>query len=227
MINEIKKQLFENQDLKYQKFSSSLLPQTNNVLGVRLPILRKIAKEIFKKDHKLFLKENDNIFFELTMIEAMLIGLITTKESDFNLIENFIPKINNWSICDCFCSSLKIVKEFKNEFKIIIEKYIKSNKEFDLRFCFVILLNYYIDNDLDYVLEKIKEFNNDQYYAKMAVAWCLSICIIKNYKQSIEDIKKLKIHPWVLKKGITKAIESLRLTKEQKEELKVLRQSVS
>ena len=136
-------------------------------------------------------------------------------------IKNFIPKINNWAVCDSFCAGLKNISiDF-------IEPYFKTSKEFELRFAFVILLNYFIDSNYKYVIQKITEFNNEQYYAKMAVAWCLSICIIKNYKQSIEDIKKLKIHPWVLKKGITKAIESLRLTKEQKEELKALRQSVS
>ena len=75
-------------------------------------------------------------------------------------------------------------------------------------------------------MSKIESFNNEQYYAKMATAWCLSICIIKNYNQTLKDIKTLKIHPWVLKKGITKAIESLRLAQTQKEELKSLRKTI-
>ena len=100
---------------------------------------------------------------------------------------------------------------------------INSNKEYELRFAFVMLLNYFIDTDYTYVIEKINEFNDEQYYAKMAVAWCLSICIIKNYEQCLSNIQKSQINSWVKNKGITKAIESLRLSTKQKEELKEIR----
>lgn len=222
MIEKIKKNLYELADAKYQAFSSSLLPKTNNILGVRLPILRKIAKKIVADNYWMdFFKENDDSYFELTMLEGMIIGYLEEKEQ-IKYLENFIPKINNWSICDSFCCNLKYFKNNKN--KDFLKKYFKSDKEFELRFAFVILLNYFIEDEFEYVIQKINEFNSEKYYAKMAAAWCLSICIIKNYNQTLLNIKNSKIHPWVAKKGLTKAIESFRLNKNQKEELKILRQ---
>ena len=216
MIKNLKKELKSLAEPKYKEFSSKLTPNAKNILGVRLPILRKIAKRISKTNYIDFFKQNDDEFFELTMLEGMIIGYLSI-ESQHQYIKNFIPKINNWAVCDSFCAGLKNVSIN------FIEPYFKSSKEYELRFAFVILLNYFIDNNYDYVIQKISEFNNEQYYAKMAAAWCLSICIIKNYTQCIKDIKALKIHPFVRNKGITKAIESLRLSKTQKEELKKLR----
>lgn len=223
MIENLKKELFELTDAKYQAFSSSLLPETNNILGVRLPILRKMAKKIVANNYWIdFLKENDDSYFELTMLEGMIISYLEENQQ-IKYLEKFIPKINNWSICDSFCCGLKCFKNNKN--KDLLEKYFKSDKEFELRFAFVILLNYFIEDDFEYVIQKINEFNSEKYYAKMAAAWCLSICIIKNYNQTLLNIKNNKIHPWVTQKGLTKAIESLRLNKNQKEELKILRQN--
>ncbi len=218
MINDIKKELKDLAEPKYQGFSSKLTPNIDNILGVRLPHLRKIAKRITKADYLSFLLLNDDEFFELTMLEGMVIGYLPQYEQE-KYVKKFIPKINNWAVCDSFCAGLKhITKEF-------LEPYFGSNKEYELRFAFVILLNYFIDLDYEYVMSKIEKFNNEQYYAKMAAAWCLSICLIKNYDKCIEDIKKLNINTWVKNKGITKAIESLRLTKNQKEKLKQLRNS--
>lgn len=220
MIEEIKRELIELSEPKYKEFSSKLTPNVDNILGVRLPKLRQLAKRIAKSNYEIFFKENDDEFFELAMLEGMIIGYLSSdKQKEY--IKNFIPKINNWAVCDSFCSGLKCFKN--NPDKQFLEPFFKSNKEYELRFGFVVLLNYFIDNDYKYVMSKIESFNNEQYYAKMAAAWCLSICIIKKYTQCLNDLKMLKIHPWVYKKGITKAIESLRLDKNQKDELKKLR----
>lgn len=218
MIENLKKELISLAEPKYQEFSSKLTPNIDNILGVRLPNLRRIAKRIAKENYLDFFKQNNDEFFELTMLEGMVIGYLPQNEQE-KYIKNFISKINNWAVCDSFCAGLKNISlDF-------VELYFNSNKEYELRFAFVILLNYFIDSDYDYVIKKISEFNNEQYYAKMAVAWCLSICMVKKYEQTLKDIQALKIQPWVLKKGITKAIESSRITKEQKEELKLIRNS--
>lgn len=216
MINNLKRELIQLSEPKYKEFSSKLTPNIDNILGVRLPILRRIAKRLIKENYIDFFKQNDDEFFELTMLEGMIIGYLPVQEQ-VKHIKKFIPKINNWAVCDSFCTGLKNISiDF-------IEPYFKSSKEYELRFAFVILLNCFIDSNYDYVIRKISEFNNEQYYAKMAVAWCLSICIVKNYKHAIKDIRRLKIQPWVFKKGITKAIESLRLTNNQKQELRNIR----
>lgn len=221
MIKEIKNELLNLKEDKYKKFSSSLLPGVKNILGIRLPILKKTAKKIYKEGKiEEFISQNTDEFYELTMLEAMCVGLIKDYSQAIKHIENFIEKINNWGVCDTFCCGLKTVKENKEEFKNFLEKYFNSNDEFKLRFAYVILLNYYIESDFNYTLEKIKKFNNDSYYSKMAASWLLSICFIKKFDETFDFIKKNKIHNFVLRKGITKARESFRLNKEQKEILK-------
>lgn len=215
MIKDLKKELRSLAEPKYQEFSSKLTPNINNILGVRLPNLRRIAKRIAKNNYLEFFNQNDDEYMELTMLEGMIIGYLSDSKDEY--IKNFIPKINNWAVCDSFCAGLKNISiDF-------IKPYFESNKEYELRFAFVVLLNYFIDSHYEFAIQKICEFNNEQYYAKMAVAWCLSVCIVKKYKIVLKDIQKLKIQPWVLKKGIAKAIESLRLTKEQKNELMQIR----
>jgi len=217
LINEIKKELRTLREEKYQKFSSSLLPEVNNILGVRIPLLRKIAKNIVKNSlSKDYLSQNDDEFFELTMIEAMVIGFI---ELDFNKIKKFIEKINNWSICDTFCASLKRIKSNKDETKNFLEKYFSSDKEFELRFCYVILLNYFLDEP-DYVFEKLSRFKSGEYYAQTGAGWLLSYCFIKDFKKTFDFIKNKKTDKNMLKKGIQKALESYQINDEQKKTLK-------
>ena len=218
MMEEIKKELLNLKDDKYQKFAASINPDVKNLLGIRIPILRKLAKKILKSGYETFLKENDDEFFELTILEGFILS-----ELDFDIkkIENFIKKITSWAICDSFCSSCKKIKNHKKEVKALVEKYLKSSKEYEQRFCYVILLNYFLD-EMDYVLEKIKLFNNESYYAKMAAAWALSYCFMKDFNKTKDFLLNNKIHPWVLKKGIQKTFDSYQITKEQKELLKKL-----
>lgn len=222
MIEKVKEELLSFKDEKYQVFTSSLIPNVDNILGVRLKELRRIAKKILKNDPFDFLAQNDDEFMELTIIEAMVIGNLKTDFLTLKpLIEKFVLKINNWSTCDTFCSNLKCFNKNKEQGKIFLNKYLNSNKEFELRFGFVILLKYFI-NDFNYIVEKLKNYNNDSYYSKMAVSWCLAELIIKNYKQSI-NIDYSKLHPFVVNKGLTKALESYRLNEAQKEKLRQLR----
>lgn len=225
MIEKIKEKLFLNQDLKYKEFSQSLLPNTNNVIGVRLPVLRKLAKEIYKENFELFIQENSNDFFELTMLEGMIIGQIQNFSMLEKYIKTFVPKINNWSICDSFCVSLKTIKNHKKETKLLLEKYFNSQKEFEIRFAFVILI-YYFTEEIDYILNKIKNFNNDKYYAKMAVSWCLAEILSKDFNKVLDFIKTCSLDKSTLKKALTKAIESNKISKEEKELIKKLRNSL-
>lgn len=223
MIDELKKELESLADKKYQIFSLKLLPNTKNVLGVRLPVLRKIAKRISKSNYKIFLVENDYEFMELALIEAMVIGLIKDIDEAYALLEKFIPKITNWSICDTLCASCKFLSTDIKRTRGLLDKYLNSEDEFEIRFCYVVLLMYFIDIDYEYVRNCLINFKNENYYAKMAAAWCLSVCLVKNFNMSLSDIKRKSFHPWVLKKGLTKAIESYRLNDFQKKQLYKLR----
>ena len=142
MKQQIKNKLFELSDNKYKDFHSGLCPGTENIIGVRVPILRNYAKELFEKqDWKHIIKEMDNQYYEEIMLQGMLIG--QAKNEDINIVleyvEEYVPKIDNWAICDVFCAGLKITKKYKKEMWYFIKKYLKSNKEFEIRFAVVII----------------------------------------------------------------------------------------
>lgn len=226
MKQKIKEELKSLQDKKYKEFHSKLCPGTNNIIGIRIPVLRKYAKTLLKEnDFKLLINNIDDEYYEEIMLQGMLIGLA---KSDFNeikpYIENFIPKIDNWAICDTFCAGLKIAKKYKKEMWNLINKYIAVNKEFYIRFAVVMILDYYIEEE--YIEADLEIFNNiksDKYYVQMAVAWAISICFIKYYDKTIEYMKTANLDKFTYNKAIQKAIESYRITKEQKEILKKMK----
>lgn len=227
MREQIKKKLFELSDPKYKEFHGGLCPGTENIIGVRVPVLRKYAQELFKaKDWKQTIEEIDNQYYEEIMLQGMLIG--QAKNEDINTIlkyvEKYVPKIDNWAICDIFCAGLKISKKYKKEIWSFIQKYLKSDKEFEIRFAIVMILDYYIDEE--YLKEDFKIFDNiehEGYYAKMAVAWTVSICLIKYYEDTVEYLKKSKIDNWTYNKAIQKATESYRISDEKKQELRKMK----
>lgn len=223
---DIKKQLQINAEEKYRKFSQSLIPNINNVLGVRLPVLKKIAKEIYKSENwKEFLTQKDFDYFEETMVQGMVIGLIKDKPAKIlEYVRNFIPKINNWSVCDCFCAGLKFSKQNQEFVWDFIQPYFKSNEEYEIRFAYVMLLNFFINETyIDKCLKLIDKFTDTRYYAQMACAWALSMCYINFPDKTLEYMKNSNLNNWTFNKGIQKICESLRIDKDTKTMLKCLK----
>ena len=228
MKKEIKEKLFELSDKKYKEFHVGLCPGTNNIIGVRVPILRNYAKELYEeKTWKETIKQIDNEYYEEIMLQGMLIGLakqdIKTMQ---NQIEEFVPKIDNWAICDVFCAGLKATKKKKKEMWAFLQKYLKSEKEFEIRFGVVMILDYYIEEE--YLEEDFKIFHtitSQDYYVQMAVAWAISICLVKYYDATIEFLKTAQLDPFTYHKAIQKAIESYRITEERKHFLRTLKKS--
>lgn len=225
---DIKSNLNDLADEKYRKFHSNLCPGIENILGVRVPVLRKYAKELCKQNATQYLLKNiDNEYYEEIMLKGMIIGLdknLKWKEIE-KYIREFIPEINNWAVCDIFCAGLKSTKKYKCEMWRLINEYIKSDNEFYLRFAIVMILDYYIEEE--YLNEDFKIFNsikNDKYYVKMSIAWAISICLIKFYEETVEYLKyNCEIDDWTYNKAIQKAIESYRITEGQKNELRKMK----
>ena len=223
----IEKELFDMQDKKYQEFQKKLCPGTESIIGIRVPILRNYAKELLKKYNFKDIMEciNDN-YYEEIMLQGMLIG---EAKEEFNIIikyiENFIPKIDNWATCDTFCAGLKITKKNKEKMWNFLQRYLKSKKEFEVRFGIVMILDYFIDEK--YLKKDFDIFNNikvDKYYVQMAVAWAISICLVKYYDKTIKYLlKEADLDDFTYNKSIQKAIESYRITKEQKDFLRKIK----
>ena len=180
-MNEILKKLSKEADKNYKIFNEKIMPDTQNIIGVRMPVLHKIAKDIYKNGYwQEFLKINTDCFEEL-MLQAMVIGEIKDEpENILKYVENFVPKIDGWGVCDIFCSGLKFTKKNQKLVWDFIRPYFNSEKEYEKRFAYVMLLTYFV-NDLyiDKCLKQIDKFEDDRYYAKMAAAWAISICYIK------------------------------------------------
>lgn len=227
MKQEIKKKLLELSDKKYKEFHGGLCPGTENIIGVRVPILRNYTKELFKEqDWKQTIKEIDNEYYEEIMLQGMLIGQAKTEDINIILkyVENYVPKIDNWAICDVFCAGLKITQKNKKEVWEFIQKYLKSDKEFEIRFAVVMILDYYIEEQ--YLKEDLKIFDNikhEGYYVKMAVAWAISVCLIKFYDETVQYLKKCELDDWTYNKAIQKAIESYRISDNRKQELRKMK----
>lgn len=223
---EIKNRLMEMSDETYRKFHSSLCPETQNILGVRVPILKNYAKELYKEYGINIIDEIDDQYYE----EILLKGLLISKSKSVNVVQtrlrNFIPSIDNWAICDITCGSLKLVKKYKEEFLGFIEKYAKSNKEFEVRFALVMLLDYYVDEEhIDKILQISSEISHEGYYAKMANAWLLSVCLVKFYAKTKKFMKKNNFDDFTYNKAIQKALESCRIEENKKEELRKMRKN--
>ncbi len=226
---EIKEHLLKLVDKKYQEFHSKLCPNIDNILGVRVPVLRKYARELIQQyEIKNLLSNIDNEYYEEIMLQGMIIGL--SKEKDFNVIKSyikdFVPKIDNWAICDVFCAGLKITKKYKKDMWELIQEYLKSDKEFYLRFSIVMILDFYIEKEyLQKDFEIFDSIKSNKYYVQMATAWAVSLCLIKYYDETIKYLKSktCKLDDFTYNKALQKARESFRITNRQKEELKKMK----
>ncbi len=225
MEEEIRKDLFNMQDKKYKEFHSSLSPNVDNIIGIKVPVLRNYAKELLKKYKQEEIKIGDKYYEEL-LLQGMIIGL-QNRESIENIIvkvNKFVPKINSWGVCDTFCTDLKITKKYQKEMFRVIEKYLKSNKEYELRFAIVMLLDYYINEKyIDTVLKILNTIKSDKYYVQMANAWAISICLVKYYEKTVEFLENCNLDNFTYNKAIQKAIESYRITDKQKEDLRKMK----
>ena len=225
MREKIKKELIALSDNNYKEFSEKIVSNTANILGVRMPVLKKYAKELLAEHEIEELIQNINSeYHEEILLKGIIIGSEKDPEKTKQYIKDYVPLITNWATCDSFCSNLKIIKKNKNDFWNFIQSYLKSNKTYEIRFGVVILLDYYIEKErLEEIFDILKNIKSERYYVQMAVAWALSVCLVKYYDETYKFLKNNKLSKFVLLKTISKANDSYRLTKEQKQKLKELR----
>ncbi|WP_301108854.1 DNA alkylation repair protein [Sporosarcina sp.] len=219
MQNTIRKQIHELIDSDYQKFASALIPNITNVLGVRMPELRKLAKVLVKDDWRSYLETADDDYFEEVMLQGLVIGYAKADiEEILTYVADFVPKIDNWSVCDSFCSGLKFTKKHKERVWIFLQPYLLSTKEYELRFGIVMLLTYYVETSyIDEVLARLGTIKHDGYYVKMAVAWALSICFIKLPEPTLAYLKRdTALDIFTYNKALQKITESCRVDTETK-----------
>lgn len=226
--NEILEHIKNLADDKYKDFHSGLCPKTDNILGVRVPVLRKYAKELIDEDWEETYKNIGNEYYEEIMLQGMILGLVNIDvERELQYLEEFIPKIDNWSVCDVTCSGLKFVKNNEDIVFEFLQKYLNSEKEFELRFAIVMLLDYYItDKYVDKVIQILdKAKHTEYYYVKMAVAWTISIIYIQYPQKAMEYLIDENNHldNDTYNKALQKIVESNRVGKREKNRIKKMK----
>lgn len=252
MHTAIRDTLISMSEPDYKKFTSGLLPGVDNILGVRLPKLRKYGKKVWKTYGLKYLEEtlerphnnNDMEYMEEIFLQGVVIGNLKVKEDMTlsqiqNYIKIYLPKINNWSTCDSFCAGLKIAKEYPAKMWEFIKPYLISTRDYDVRFAIVMIINYYIQDD--YIEELYGIFNktgadwNSQsnpeqaaYYVEMALAWAISICYVNYPDRTLEYLKTAKSQTTVLddftyNKALQKIVESHCVSLEEKAQIKLMK----
>lgn len=222
----IEQRLRAMSDEMYREFSSKLIPGCKPLLGVRLPMLRRLAKEIAEGDWRSDLSSAKDEFFEETMLQGMIIGCAKMPlEERFEWMKWFIPKIDNWSVCDSFCAGLKFVKEEREAVWQWINPYLCSKKEFERRFAVVLMLDFFVEPEyIDAVLKRVSSICLDDYYVKMGVAWLLSICYVKFPEDTMPYLLSISKDRETYQKALQKIIESRRITPEQRKAIRDLKQ---
>ncbi len=227
----IREQLKTCIDPQYCLFASSLLPGTDNLLGVRLPVVRSISKDILKQDWKNYLQEiscvrtETSLYFEEILLEGLVLAQCpVSPEERIQKIRNFLPLIQNWSVCDSFCATLKEARRFPELYRPFLLECLSSSQEFIVRFALVMLLDHFLcEKNVLELAEIAASVSLEHYYAQMAAAWLLAECYIKNPSLPEEMLNQKDISPFIRKKAIQKALESQKLTAEEKERLRAFR----
>lgn len=220
----IREELVKLSDKNYKEFNQKLCPDTKRkMLGIRVPQVKKMAKEILKVyDLEEALKNINDEYFEEILLQGIIIGYAKKNfEGKVKYIKKFVPKIDSWAISDTFVPSLKIKKNDLNKAWNFILPYTKSENEFDVRFSVIMMLDYFITEEyVDKVLNEIDKINHDGYYVKMGVAWVLAEIAIKFNDKVMKYLKNNNLDKFTYNKAIQKMIESKRISNNQKEFLR-------
>lgn len=207
------RELYSLQDLKYKEFHGKLI-MSDKLIGVRTPELKRLAKIIARSNYEEFFKENKHELYEENLVHGLVLGYL---KLDFNelkpLVDEFIPYIDNWAVCDMTVANLKAYKKNKTKDIVFneIEKYINNNNPWINRFGYVLLLEYFIEEKYIDKIFELCEVYKDEYYVKMAIAWLISMCYIKHKGRTLTFLKKHKLDIWTHNKAIQKIIESNRV----------------
>lgn len=225
MMTDYTQLLFNNKDDKLKDFSEKLTPDTHYpIIGVRVPVLRDVAKRAAKANNVSFLSLKHE-YFEEFFLHGLIIGYLN---KDFNetkrLLDDFIPYIDNWAICDSVCSSIKTFDKYKSESFDYVKTLLSSDKTYTVRFALVSLIFHFVNTGKDEeIISLTKDIKSEEYYINMALSWLYCELLIKNYDVIIPLLQSKTLPPFVQNTTIKKARESYRIPQEKKDYLKTLK----
>ena len=220
-LTKLQKQLFELQDLKYRDFHSKLMPETDKetVIGIRTPVLRKFAKEFAgTSEAEAFLRQLPHRYYEENNLHMMLITGIKDYEKCMEEIQRFLPCIDNWATCDY--PAPKCFARHKDQVLEEAKRWISSGETYVIRYGIGMLMRLFLDEDFSSeYLEMAAAVQSQEYYVNMMIAWYFATALAKQWDATVPYIEQHKLSDWVHRKTVQKAVESYRITPEQKEYL--------
>lgn len=223
--NDIAKMLYAAQDNAYRDFNSGLVPNISHDLfiGVRTPILRKMAKDMIKSgEYKDFIALLPHKYFEENQLHAFILSQLRDFDILINELERFLPYVDNWATCDQL--SPIVFKKNKDLLLKYVYKWIKSEHAFTVRFGVKTLMQYWLDDDFnEKYADIVADIKTDDYYVNMMRAWYFATASAKQYDRILPYLVPGQIDEWTRKRAIQKAIESYRVSDERKQKLRSLK----
>ena len=225
IIDEIRKELKKLQDIGYRKMQVTIIPtvSADSIIGVRTPALRQLAKELSKReDISAFLEDLPHKYFEENQLHAFILSGMKDAENCIKLVDSFLPYVDNWATCDQM--SPKVFKKHKELLLEYVNKWIGSGHTYVKRFAIGMLMEHFLDEDFKTsYITKVSKIRSEEYYVNMMIAWYFATALAKQYEAALPFIEGQKLDKWTHNKSIQKAVESYRITPEQKEYLKSLK----
>lgn len=218
ILLRVRKELESIAEADYKKFSASLIPGVENLLGIRIPILRDMAKKLAKEDWKGCMEWEDTLYFEETMLQGLVLGYAKAPiEEILSYTKGFIPKINNWSVNDTFCNNFKIARKQPEKVWDFLMTYKDSHEEYETRVVAVMLMSHFLEDDyIDRVLPVLGELEIVGYYTSMGVAWAYATAWAKYPEKTKNYLLAHPIDPETYHKTLRKCLESYRISDEDK-----------
>lgn len=225
IIEDIRKDLFSLQDVPYRDFQLKLFPgcDVSRFIGVRTPALRALAKEYGKgEDVCIFLTDLPHAYFDEDQLHAFILEGMKDFDRCMDAVEAFLPYVDNWATCDQL--SPKVFRRDKARLLEKIKVWLKSDRTYTVRFAIGMLMQHFLDEDFgpDYP-EMVAEIRSDEYYINMMIAWYFATALAKRWDDALPYLQEHRLDPWTHNKAIQKAVESRRITPEQKEYLRSLK----
>ena len=217
ITKEIQDFLFSVKDGDYKNFNSKLIPSIDKekIIGVRIPVLRKLGKQLIKQDKSnSFLLSLPHSYLEENLLHALIVSEIKDFDSCIKEVEIFLPEINNWAVCDIFFP--KCFKTSKDKLPSYINKWLQGNNEYSVRFAIGVMMICFLGEDFkEEYLHKVVSIKRE--------AWYIATALAKNYEQTIRVLQQPVLDKWTHNLSIRKALESFRISNERKDYLRGLK----
>ena len=225
LTDDIRKELFRMQDTQYRDFQAKLIPNVlpDGMIGVRTPDLRKFAKQLVKQgEADGFLRELPHRYFDENQLHAFILSELKDFDRCIGEVCRFLPYVDNWATCDQL--SPKTFKKHRPELLEYVQGWLASHETYTVRFAVGMLMQHFLDEDFDPAYpEAVAKIRSEEYYINMMIAWYFATALAKQYDAVIPYLENRRLDDWTHNKTIQKAVESYRITEEQKAYLKSLR----